>query len=305
MATNDSCSNIDLNDDSSSTASGPIYIRQPGFEHHAHEITLNSKQNEIQNLKNFIINDPKLKKQTNSNHQQQQVKTLNHISKLTSSSSTSSLLPNTTSTTKSNNKAKKKLCMMIDVPGSELVSILGGVNNDQLKPLSNKQKREALPMRLRALPPSYWQQPNQQNVPPSNMYLPPLLKYEIEHSSESDLQSSSSAHGGGREVRISAADTDQLFKLFEKAEQKDASNKLQRLVTKQNVIPKSFIRVDDPCIITEATVSVEGLFPHLRLGSSNGLSNSSPMLSSTSSNLISGNSSQNCSQTLSEIAAAL
>ena len=31
---------IDLHDDNSSTASGPIYVRQPGFDHHAHELPL-------------------------------------------------------------------------------------------------------------------------------------------------------------------------------------------------------------------------------------------------------------------------
>lgn len=40
---------------------------------------------------------------------------------------------------------------------------------------------EPLPMRLRALPPSFWQQPNQPNVSPSTMYLPPLFKNEIEN----------------------------------------------------------------------------------------------------------------------------
>ena len=49
-----------------------------------------------------------------------------------------------------------------------------------LKPISNKAKREPLPMRLRALPMSFWQQPNQPNVSPATMYLPPLFKNEID-----------------------------------------------------------------------------------------------------------------------------
>lgn len=45
-------------------------------------------------------------------------------------------------------------------------------------------KKDPLPMRLRALPPSFWQQPNQPNVSPGTMYLPPLFKNEIENASD-------------------------------------------------------------------------------------------------------------------------
>lgn len=55
-----------------------------------------------------------------------------------------------------------------------------------LKPISNKAKREPLPMRLRALPMSFWQQPNQPNVSPATMYLPPLFKNEIDGVEDSN-----------------------------------------------------------------------------------------------------------------------
>ena len=58
-----------------------------------------------------------------------------------------------------------------------------------LKPISNKAKREPLPMRLRALPMSFWQQPNQPNVSPATMYLPPLFKNEIDEVEESNCKS--------------------------------------------------------------------------------------------------------------------
>ena len=59
-------------------------------------------------------------------------------------------------------------------------------NESILKPISNKAKREPLPMRLRALPLSFWQQPNQPNVSPGTMYLPPLFKNEIDGVDDSN-----------------------------------------------------------------------------------------------------------------------
>lgn len=222
-------SNIDLNDDtSSSTASGPIYIRQPGFDHHAHEIIHQgsssqlpsiSKQQQLASLKSFVINEPKSSSNARvhlnsisnpggsggsngsntSSHRlisQASLPGDKKSKKIGSSGSADSLLLHS-STQPANvipsiktNKAKKKQCLD-GSSSNHLGSIYNQITNCellvdkqhhngslQLKPISSKAKREALPMRLRALPASFWQQPNQPNVSPGTMYLPPLFKNE-------------------------------------------------------------------------------------------------------------------------------
>lgn len=81
---------------------------------------------------------------------------------------------------------------------------------------------EPIPMRLRALPPSFWQQPNQSNISPGTMYLPPLFKNDGESSeTSSDIEYKTSFEQGTKDVKISPANTDLLFKLFENVESKD------------------------------------------------------------------------------------
>ncbi len=214
-------------------------------------------------------------------------------------------------------------------------------------------------MRLRALPPSFWQQPNvQPNVAPSTMYLPPLFKNldmdSSVHFDDADIEygnQKSNAMSNQREVRISPANTDLLFKLFEQVDQQKDSkkqlhlqmkfNKLvnQKQSTRTTGLSKTLIKGEDPCIVDSVT---EGLFPLLRLDSrsssntinetvqylacskhstgfdasfnslsSNGLSNSSPVISSNFSSTAGNNSfnllqfEQNYSQVLSDVVAAL
>lgn len=292
------------------------------------------------------------------------------LNKLKKGETCSSLLKQqqqTNGPNKSTNKAKKKLCMMnsevanLNVGISETVSgseLQNDRQNVQLKPISNKAKREPLPMRLRALPMSFWQQPNQPNVSPGVMYLPPLFKNEIESVESNDellieenkligsdsMQTSGSTNStttaNNREIRISNANTDLLFKLFENIEQKDKKSlqlqlqsqlKMHRLSTQKPVktLSKALIKGEDPCIVDAVT---EGLFPLLRLDSrsetvhylafktsesalnglsSNGLSNSSPLISSNPSlssavnNLPMLQLEQNYAQELSDVVAAL
>ena len=353
-ATNDV--GIDLHDDNSSTASEPTYARQPGFEHHAHEVVV------MQKLPHAT---PKSLANVNMN------KTM--LNKLKKGETCSSLLSKQQqqlqkNEPKSTNKAKKKLCMMnsdvanlnVGINGGETVSgsELADRQNVQLKPISNRAKREPLPMRLRALPMSFWQQPNQPNVSPGVMYLPPLFKNEIESVESNDeliseenkligeqaMQTSGSSAtttANNREIRISNANTDLLFKLFENIEQKDKKSlqlqlqsqlKMHRLSTQKPVktLSKALIKGEDPCIVDAVS---EGLFPLLRLDSrsetvhylafktsestlnsltSNGLSNSSPLISSNPSLLSSAVNNlpmlqleQNYAQELSDVVAAL
>jgi len=93
-ANNDSA--IDLHDDNSSTASGPIYVRQPGFEQHAHEVQLDEQT--LRSLDQALASTAPAKKPAKKVNEK-------NISFLTSGMALS--------TSKPSNKAKKKLCMMI------------------------------------------------------------------------------------------------------------------------------------------------------------------------------------------------
>jgi len=315
-------SNIDLNDDNSSTASGPIYVRQPGFEFHAHEVTTSSTP-----IIPIIIGEQQ------QQQQQQHQKTVKNLttgktSKKNENKPANTTTTTTTTTTKLNNKAKKKLCMMLNSTDtlSPIIPIHSNNNNNNnkeynnsihLKPISNKAKREPLPMRLRALPPSFWQQPNQPNSSLNTMYLPPLFKNDIIESVIDDNNNTTTNTNAAtttinnnnddyystnvntnttkngmfdsiqnyREIKISPANTDLLFKLFDNIEQRDKkqlqqlqlqynksnittnNNNSNRLNTKQPLkgLSKALIKGEDPCIVDAVT---EGLFPLLRLDSS-------------------------------------
>ncbi len=94
-ANNDSA--IDLHDDNSSTASGPIYVRQPGFEQHAHEVQIDEQT--LRSLDQVLASTTgPVKKPAKKVNEK-------NISFLTSGMALS--------TSKPSNKAKKKLCMMI------------------------------------------------------------------------------------------------------------------------------------------------------------------------------------------------
>ena len=103
-ANNDSA--IDLQDDNSSTASGPIYVRQPGFEHHAHEIKMSSYGDSL--LEAQPVTDTSNSRcAVNSVAQKTSKKSEKTISFLTNSANNA---------TKVNTKAKKKMCLMASDP---------------------------------------------------------------------------------------------------------------------------------------------------------------------------------------------
>lgn len=294
---------IDLHDDNSSTASEPIYVRQPGFEHHAHEIvndimTSTKPQHTIQKM--LSTPSPSSSKSfSNLNFNKP-------MAKLKKTETCSNLLNNLNSAPKTlstNTKAKKKLCLMssdvsnLNINGTNMNSDhFSDVNNELLKPISSKAKREPLPMRLRALPMSFWQQPNQPNVSPGAMYLPPLFKNEIDSVDDTitcvnieDMaklayelldsapelniainNNSNSSHT--RDTRYSAANPDLLFKLFDNIEQKERKQVQLQLQTQYKIhrsnqkplktLSKALTKGEDPCILDAVS---EGLFPLLRL----------------------------------------
>ena len=103
-ANNDSA--IDLQDDNSSTASGPIYVRQPGFEHHAHEIQMSSNGDNLLVVPS-AIDTSNSHCAINSVNQKMSKKSEKTISFLTNS---------VNNTAKVNTKAKKKMCLMVSDP---------------------------------------------------------------------------------------------------------------------------------------------------------------------------------------------
>lgn len=174
LTTNDGI--IDLHDDNSSTASGPIYVRQPGFEHHAHEVVLEQQikiqsttsspqqglinqdlNAKLSSLKNFIINSDNTNNKASRimnklNKKSDLINLPNPVLKSQSNSmSTGSINVTTsscsnTSLTSPNNKpskAKKKLCIMnADLnDSSSNDAISPDKQNILLKPISNKSKR--------------------------------------------------------------------------------------------------------------------------------------------------------------------
>ena len=186
-----------MHDDNSSTASEPIYVRQPGFEHHAHEVVALQQQqytkpvNHPQTIKMLTTPPGGSKSFSNLNFNSKETSSLSSkcsMPKLKKTETCSNLLSNLGKTSNTNTKAKKKLCMMnsdvsnlnINATNMNDNGCESSANESILKPISNKAKREPLPMRLRALPMSFWQQPNQPNVSPGTMYLPPLFNNEID-----------------------------------------------------------------------------------------------------------------------------
>ncbi|XP_071805198.1 uncharacterized protein [Asterias amurensis] len=128
----------------SSTSSGPIYIRPAGFKHHAQE---------IQALKLRTCSSVKLKKKIKKN------------AAMTVPRDTL-FCPDVQDSGRDKNNNNSNSNKLSSVPQSRA---------------KQKTKKDPLPMKLRALPQSFWQQPNTVNTaPPGAMYtvLPPVSKTE-------------------------------------------------------------------------------------------------------------------------------
>ncbi|XP_059142094.1 mucin-2-like [Physella acuta] len=189
---------------SSSTSSGPIYIRPPGFKHHAQEIV---------------------------------------------SSNVKSL--------------KKKKC--------STHVIKEGFKKREATPPRLKPKRDPLPMKLRALPQSFWQQPNvAHQVSPATLFpiLPPLTNKESDDGlMEIRPVTPPEKSHQTPERKLTVANTDLLFKLFEGiGEEKKlhtkvrTAQKVRKLVSKSNT--KGLLLGNDPFMVEAVT---EKIFPQLNL----------------------------------------
>ncbi|GFN75878.1 hypothetical protein PoB_000238400 [Plakobranchus ocellatus] len=230
----------------SSTASGPTYVRQPGFRHHAHEVTL-------------PLGNSTTASSPSSTH-------------ATPSLFSASLSPSGNGGNSNFRLKQKKKC------SATLMNFREGFKKREATPPKLKPKREPLPMKLRALPQSFWQQPNvAQQVSPATLFpiLPPLPNKDNEESlmdvrpvtPPEEREASKKIHPPERKLTV--ANTDLLFKLFDVvADDKKASMHKTRQQNKppRKPVPKSNTKGlflgNDPYMVEAVT---EKIFPQLTL----------------------------------------
>ncbi|XP_066296848.1 uncharacterized protein [Branchiostoma lanceolatum] len=175
---------------SSSTSSGPVYERQPGFEKHGHEVVVPRR--------------PKIK------HKIKRKKITNFMLGGDHDFYTAS-------------RGRRKDGTMVPTPPSKA-----------------KPKRDTVPMRLRALPQSFWQQPNNMNNnSPGSLYpvLPPVVNKEVaeirpvtppEERTETDVQERTVRKD--EEVMVTKPE-----KTVEKVTIKDDKEKTEKEVKKEKI----------------------------------------------------------------------
>ncbi|XP_071945950.1 uncharacterized protein [Antedon mediterranea] len=216
---------------SSSTSSGPIYVRPPGFTYHGKDIKL-KKQDVLKTKKKLRLQSLSANDNNNNAH---------------------------TASSLSKEEIKKD--------GS----------NRQIK-----QKREPMPMRRRALPQSFWQQPNNPTMlPPGSNYtvLPPLWKHEKTNEDLSEVRPVTPPEEREKKpeemkelkhsrcpiktIKTTVANTDLLFRLFDvvEVEKKPATIKRGRPKRVNRVERNKNLLGDDPFMVQ----SVESLLPSLSL----------------------------------------
>lgn len=156
----------------SSTSSGPTYVRPSGFKHHGQEIKVEPRPKVNVRIKRKIKRQSMMKDIltiTPPSH----VAAHNQVTKVTS-------------------KEEK-----------------GGIHVLPPSGMKTKIRKDPIPMRLRALPQSFWQQPNTVNpASPGSMYsvLPPLCKMEQTNSDIAEVRpvspSSDSESGDYKETQL-------------------------------------------------------------------------------------------------------
>ncbi|KAJ9575727.1 hypothetical protein L9F63_007373, partial [Diploptera punctata] len=126
-----------------------------------------------------------------------------------------------------------------------------------------------LPMKLRALPQSFWQQPNHTNcLSPGAIYpiLPPLsslgaAKDDVENVA-AGMRSTASPEEGRREVSV--ANTDLLFSLFRGIEDEQPKVTVVRRGRPKkppSTVLTRVLRDEDPCLVSTVTESILPLIP--------------------------------------------
>ncbi|XP_076329966.1 uncharacterized protein LOC143235617 [Tachypleus tridentatus] len=286
----------------SSTSSGPVYKRQPGFEYHGHAI-------QVKHNSKFTGGKTEPRSQ------------------FLQSSNSTILEEEPSSETATGNIAgqsscKKKKASVIKVQD---ISCL----KEQTTVIKPRPKKDPLPMKLRALPQSFWQQPNNtSDISPAfeSPILPPLFKQDCQDDvmeirpvtpPEERLKGSASStrSEGSRIIRVT--NTELLFKLFEGiSEKKVQPPVVKRGRPKKTNVCKSFprnLREGDPCLVSTATESLLPLLPTPeKAGNADGRNTLQPTLTlvsfcdgEKSISLPALNIEQNYSQVLSELVVKL
>ena len=145
---------------------------------------------------------------------------------------------------------------------------------------------EPLPMKMRALPQSFWQQPNNANpLSPGAVYsrLPPLPGQAPGHEEDlldhvPNLQEVAGEDAEqmmrGGEHRVTEANTDLLFSLFNGVEEDDSQRKIHLVRRgRPRKPPPVFSRTrmlqdEDPCLVSTMTESILPLIPERGTGPS-------------------------------------
>ncbi|CAL4139232.1 unnamed protein product [Meganyctiphanes norvegica] len=249
----------------SSTSSEPAYIRKPGFDHHAHEFRAATTQ---------ATTTPSQSQHPHVSPPHQGLR----------SPIQSPLSPTDSISSKGSKKKKSSVHEIKHEPGKSISSFSTS---------RARGKKEPLPMKLRALPQSFWLQPNKNNnLPPSCSTLPPLILGKDASevidvrpvtpppSSGDDGECTSTGTSpsrletkeeGGFTIRshgerfIKVGNTDLLFSLFDAVEQPD---KKKIAVVRRGrprkppstVLPR-VLRDEDPCLVSAVTESILPLLP--------------------------------------------
>ncbi|XP_023227613.1 uncharacterized protein LOC111628119 [Centruroides sculpturatus] len=218
----------------SSTASGPVYVRTPGFENHGHSVRVKPPQSRRGSYESQKDGKEAIQTQGQSS-------------------------------------CKKKKNSIISIHDMSCLQEKGQTHK-------SKQRKEPLPMKLRALPQSFWQQPNNaSNVSPAIVVpmLPPLFKHDtaddvtkvrpVTPPEEREKGSATSTRSeGSRIIRVS--NTDLLHKLFDGINEKDKQMAPVVRRGRPKKIPSTLnqrtLRGEDPCLVSTAT---EGILPLLNL----------------------------------------
>ncbi|KAF0296047.1 hypothetical protein FJT64_006511 [Amphibalanus amphitrite] len=131
----------------------------------------------------------------------------------------------------------------------------------------SRYKREPLPMKLRALPQSFWQQPNTNITAPSSAALPPLVTTARDSQDLSDVRPITPPDRSDRERTrsLTVGNTDLLFSLFDGV---DRSVQRRRVAIVKRGRPKKVTSTlprvsldDDPYMSSAASDPILPLLP--------------------------------------------
>ncbi|XP_069683560.1 uncharacterized protein [Periplaneta americana] len=229
---------------SNASSEGPTYVRTPGFEHHAQEFEIQRKRQQYSNSRASVV-EVGVEPEPGSNGEDGRI-------------------------SKAAQKKKKSLVL-------GTVEVEEGIKKtDSSKP---KAKKEPLPMKLRALPQSFWQQPNHTNcLSPGAVYpiLPPLsslgaTKDDVENIAAGMRSTSPPEDGSLPRREVSVANTDLLFSLFKGIEEEQPKVTVVRRGRPKKPPSTMLTRVlrdEDPCLVSTVTESILPLIPD-RTGSGN------------------------------------